>query len=105
MKNVYVAALTAACAVAATGAFAGGELAYGAGYPAPQAHYYNTYPSAAYQQVNYARPASYYYGQAAQCNPCGGGYAYGGGGGLFGMNNDILTAGLLGVGLGYLIFH
>lgn len=105
MKKVLMATMAATCVVSAADAFAGGELAYGSyQYPAPQQQYYSTYPSAAYQQVNYARPASAYYGQAAPCgSPCGGGYARGGG--MFGMNNDILTAGLVGVGIGYLIFH
>jgi hypothetical protein len=58
--------------------------------------------------VAYARPMGMYYG--SYCNTCGpqpygySGYAYGNGGG-FGVNNDILTAGLLGLGIGYLIFH
>jgi hypothetical protein len=71
--------------------------------PAPYANGYYGPPAAAY-----ARPMGMYYG--SYCNTCGpqpygySGYAYGNGGGM-GVNNDLLTAGLLGIGIGYLIFH
>lgn len=69
---------------------------------------------------SYVRPMGMYY--APPMSPCGsmpygygvysGGYGYGGGycgggcggGGLFG-GNPVFTAGLLGLGLGYLIWH
>lgn len=95
-----------------SGGAGSGAPAGGAGSGAPAA--YSNYAPA----PSYVRPMSSYYGspymgpcstmpygggagQGAACNPCAGGG--GGGGGLFG--NPVFTAGLLGLGLGYLIWH
>ncbi len=84
--------------------FAGGEIqayertsysaGYGAGAYAPP------------MPANYARPMGAYYGASAYgCSPCASmPYGYSQGRPGF-MGNDFLTAGLLGVGLGYLLFH
>ena len=106
-KNAAAAlALGAVCAVAPTMASAGGELQE---YERPG---YNAYAGAGYgayqapMPANYARPVSAYYGGYG-CNPCATapyGYAYGGAP-RAGFGNDLLTAGLLGVGIGYLLFH
>lgn len=98
-----VAVVSAAC----TTAFAGGEIQ---SYASPYAGYsaYGAYGAPA--PMNYARPASAYYGGGYNaCNPCASaphGYAYGTSGGFGGiLGNDLLTAGLVGVGVGYLLFH
>lgn len=106
IKGITTAvALGVACMAAPQLASAGGEL---------QA-YERPYTATSYAQSSYAayppppapyygRPAGMYYGGYG-CSPCASmPYGYSAGRpGLFG--NDILTAGLLGVGLGYLIFH
>lgn len=108
--SIKIAAAALCLAATCTVAHAGGEIqeyerssysAYsGGGYGAYQAP----------MPANYARPMGAYYG-----SPCGGyaspcatmpyGYAYGAPAGGGGFGNDIFTAGLLGVGIGYLLFH
>lgn len=105
IKGITTAvALGVACVVAPQGASAGGELqAYERPYSSPYAQpAYASYPQT--PAPYYGRPAGMYYGGYG-CSPCASQpYGYSAGRpGLFG--NDILTAGLLGVGLGYLIFH
>jgi len=98
-------AVGAVCAAVPTVASAGGEIqeyertsayaAAGGGYGA----YAPPMPA------SYARPMGAYYGGYG-CGPCQTmpyGYRYGRPQGAFG--SDFLTAGLLGIGLGYLIFH
>lgn len=65
-------------------------------YAQPMGQYYGT-PSMMQQCGTMPYGQSNYYGGYAGGSPCGGG-----GGGLFG--NPIFTAGILGLGLGYLIF-
>lgn len=103
-------ALGAVCAVAPTMATAGGELQE---YERPMS--YQAYSGGGYgayaapMPANYARPMGVY-GAGYGCPTAPYGYAYGGGacgGGGYssGMGNDIFTAGLLGLGIGYLLFH
>jgi hypothetical protein len=109
IKTVAAAvALGAVCAVAPSVASAGGEIqayersSYSASYGA------GAYGAGAYgapAPMGYARPMGQYYGGHG-CSPCATmpyGYSYGRPSGGFG--GDFLTAGLLGVGLGYLLFH
>ena len=111
IKTVAAAvAMGAVCALAPTLSTAGGELqAYERPYTGySQATYQSSYAGygggyGAPMPASYARPASMYGGYG--CGPCASmpyGYSMGHPG-LFG--NDIFTAGLLGVGIGYLIFH
>ncbi|MGI8908867.1 MAG: hypothetical protein ACR2IE_20530 [Candidatus Sumerlaeaceae bacterium] len=124
MNTKLTAAALAAGALsllAPSSSFAGGEVqeyertTRTTSYQAAPAQYSNNAPP-----PSYARPMGAYYG--ASMSPCGtmpyggaggGGNAYGGacspccgggGGGLFG-SNPVFTAGLLGVGLGYLLWH
>ena len=109
MATKFAAALAIAAVVAAVPAasFAGGDIQQ---YPASAATYQQqTYSSYAPAPAPYMRPSGMYYG--SYCSPCatmpygygyGQGYGYGGGG-LFG--NPVFTAGVLGLGLGYLIWH
>ncbi len=111
IKTLAAAIALAALSVAApTSGSAGGELQ---GYERPYTGYsatssYTGYNSGAYappMPANYARPVGMYnagYG----CGPCATmpyGNTYGRPG--FGVGSDVFTAGLLGIGLGYLIFH
>jgi len=127
-KSVAAVAVAGAMLVAPSVSNAGGEvqeyqrttqttLSSGA-YGAPSA--YSNYapapsyvrPMSAYYGSPYMGPCpttpygmagmggGYGYGCPSPCRPCGGG---GAGGGLFG--NPVFTAGLLGLGLGYLIWH
>jgi hypothetical protein len=124
MFKKSTAALVAAgavCTLAPTLSIAGGEI-----QEYERTSRTTTYSGAASQYTNnapppsYARPMGAYY--APPMSPCGtmpyggGGYGYGyyqgggacspcgGGGGLFG-SNPVFTAGLLGVGIGYLLWH
>lgn len=93
-------------------ASAGGEMQ---AYERPYSSYAATtsYSAGAYAPPPapapyYGRPVGMYYGGGYGCNPCATmpyGYSYGRPGGGFGMGNDVFTAGLLGIGLGYLLFH
>lgn len=109
---VAAIALGSLCALAPTSGSAGGELQ---SYERPYTGYRTTtdYQAGTYaapMPANYARPMAMY-GQGYGCgmSPCGtmpygapvGGYSRGYGVG----GNDVFTAGLLGIGLGYLIFH
>ena len=100
-KIAAVLAISAACA----GAYAGGEIQeYGTPYSAYSGGGYGAYQAP--MPANYARPASVYYGGYG-CSPCATmpyGYAYGGAP-RTGFGNDVLTAGLIGIGVGYLLFH
>jgi hypothetical protein len=116
MITKSAAALVAAgaiCAIAPALSIAGGEIQEyehaRTTYQAAPAAYTNNAPP-----PSYVRPMGMYYG--APISPCasmpyGYGYAcaapcggYGGcGGGLFG--DPVFTAGLIGLGLGYLIWH
>lgn len=121
MFTKSAAAIIAAGAVCSLGpalSIAGGEIqeyertSRTTSYQAAPAQYSNYAPP-----PSYARPMGAYYG--APMSPCGsmpygyggygGGYGYcgggcGGGGGLFG-GNPVFTAGLLGLGVGYLLWH
>lgn len=98
-------ALGVVCVATPEVASAGGELQ---SYEAP----YTGYATAGYSAGAYAPPPAPYYGRPAGmyyggygCSPCASmpyGYSYGRPGFL---GNDVFTAGLLGIGLGYLIFH
>lgn len=88
-------------------ASAGGEIqAYEAPYRGYAANsYYSAGAYAPPPAPYYARPASMYYGGYG-CSPCASmpyGASYGRPGLMGG--NDVFTAGLLGIGLGYLFFH
>jgi hypothetical protein len=122
MKAAAVATVTALCVAAPALSHAGGEIqeytrtststtASNAGASTAAAPYSNYAPP-----PSYVRPMSMYYG-APYGPPCptlpyghgGYGYGYGYGGGQCGggggsMPGDLLTAGLLGLGIGYLIF-
>ena len=106
IKTVAAAvALGAVCAVVPSVASAGGEIqAYErSSYSASAGYGAGAYGAPA--PMGYARPMAQYYGGYG-CGPCASmpyGYSYGRPG--FGVGSDLLTAGLLGVGLGYLIFH
>ena len=106
IKTVAAAvALGVVCAVVPSVASAGGEIqAYErSSYSASSAYGAGAYGAPA--PAGYARPMGQYYGGYG-CSPCASmpyGYSYGRPSGGFG--GDMLTAGLLGVGLGYLIFH
>lgn len=93
-------------------ASAGGEMQ---AYEAP---YSRSYAATSYSAGAYAPPPAPYYGRPAGmyygggygggygCSPCATmpyGASYGRPGGMFG--NDVFSAGLLGIGLGYLLFH
>lgn len=106
--NIRIIAATVAIGAMCAVGSAGGELqAYerpytGYGYGA-SAGYGGAY--AAPMPANYARPAGMYYGGYGCGGPCASmpyGYSQGRPG-LFG--SDVFSAGLLGIGLGYLIFH
>src|SRR5690349_6068279 len=105
-KTAVAALALGVCVAVPMTANAGGEIqeyertsysAAGGGYGA----------YAAPMPANYARPMGAYYGSACggYASPCGTmpyGYAYGGAPRTGGFGNDIFTAGLLGVGIGYL---
>jgi hypothetical protein len=107
IKTIAAAlALGAVCAVAPSLASAGGEIQE---YERTSVNSYAGGGYGAYappMPANYARPMGAYYGGYG-CSACATmpyGYSYGApAGGGFG--NDIFTAGLLGVGIGYLLFH
>ena len=114
-STAAILAAGAICTLAPSLSTAGGEIqeyertTRTTAYQAAPSQYSNMAPPPAY-----ARPMGAYYG--APVSPCGsmpyggacayggGGSCCGGGGGLFG-SNPVFTAGLLGVGLGYLIWH
>ena len=107
IKSVAAAvAVGAALAVAPGVVSAGGEIqAYEqSSYSASSAYGAGAYGAPA--PMGYARPMAQYYGGYG-CSPCASmpyGYNYGRPAGV-GFGGDFLTAGLLGVGLGYLLFH
>lgn len=108
IKTVAAALAVGAAVATPQIATAGGELqAYERPYTSYAATSYSHHgayappPPAPY----YARPASMYYGGYG-CSPCATmpyGYSYGRPGGILG--SDVFTAGLLGLGIGYLLFH
>jgi hypothetical protein len=108
MKITAALALGMVCVAAPEMASAGGEIQ---AYERPYSSYAATssYSAGAYapppMSASYARPAGMYYGGYG-CGPCASmpyGYSYGRPGLMGG--SDVFTAGLLGIGLGYLIFH
>lgn len=110
IKTLSAALTVAAVAFAAPQvASAGGELqSYERPYTGYSSTSYSAGTYAAPMPANYARPMGQYYGGNGMCGgPCATmpyGYSYGRPGG-FGVGSDVFTAGLLGIGLGYLIFH
>lgn len=103
-------ALGTLCAVAPTTGTAGGEVQ---GYERPYTGYSQTtsYSGGSYappMPANYARPMSMYQGgngcpPAGPCATMPYGYSQGRPG--FGLGGDVFTAGLVGIGIGYLLFH
>ncbi len=104
MKKTALMLAVAALALPSV-SMAGGELQqYQATSSYSASAGYGAYPPAGASN-GYARPMGAYAGNPC-ASPCATQpYGYSSGGAGFGMRSDILTAGLLGLGIGYLIFH